>query len=138
MTQAQKVGVTAFIYHKTKVLIVQRAKHEKFLPGYWEMPGGKVDFSEAPEDALKREIKEEIDLDIKVIRPYSTFSYTSDDNQRHTVDIQFMVEATGDINDIKLSKNHDDYKWIDQDELNNYQVSELMKKTILQGFKTVS
>jgi len=50
----QKICVTAFIVKENKLLIVRRSKNEFFLPEYYEMPGGKVEFGESLEDALLR------------------------------------------------------------------------------------
>ena len=55
MEKFQKIGVTAFVVSgDEKVLLLRRSKKEKFLPGYFELPGGKVDFGENPEKALER------------------------------------------------------------------------------------
>ncbi len=131
----QKIGVTAFIVKNNRLLIVRKSKSELFLSGYYEMPGGKVEFGESTEDALLREIKEETGLRIKIIKPYSTFSYLSNDDQRHTIDIQFLTELIDNPDNIKLSSEHDEFKWIKKDEINNYKFSDQMKEAILKGFK---
>lgn len=138
MEKIQKIGVTAFVYNNKKVLIVKRSKKENFLPEYCELPGGKIEFGESPEDALKREIEEETNLDIKIIKPYSIFSYTSNNNHKHTIDIQFIVEAVGDINKIILSDEHENFNWIKKNEINNFQFSEQMKNAILKGFNELN
>ncbi|UCH83603.1 MAG: A/G-specific adenine glycosylase [Candidatus Latescibacterota bacterium] len=56
------VGV---IYHGDRMLITRR-KEDGLLGGLWEFPGGKVRDGEAPEDACKREIEEEVNLDVDV------------------------------------------------------------------------
>ncbi|MFH1029697.1 MAG: NUDIX hydrolase [bacterium] len=131
----QKIGVTAFIYFEDKALLVRRSKNEKFLHGYYELPGGKIEFGESPEDALKREIKEEVNLEIDIIKPYSTFSYRSRDKKKHTIDIQFICNPKNGITDIKLSGEHDDFKWIKVDELKDYLITEQMREAILNGIK---
>lgn len=136
MEKMQKIGVTAFIQHDNKVLIVRRSQNESFLPGYYEMPGGKVEFGETAEDALIREIKEELNLKIKPMQPFSVFSYTSSNSTKHTIDIQFKAELDDDVNNIKLSKEHDDYKLVSEDELNEYKISALMKEVIKKGFNS--
>jgi 8-oxo-dGTP diphosphatase len=133
--KTQKIGVTAFILNGNKLLITRRSADESFLPGYYEMPGGIIEFGESPETALTREIKEETDLDIKIIKPYSTFSYIS--NKKHTIDIQFFVEPTSDLENIKLSSEHDEFKWVKKEEINNYKFSDQMKKVIIKGFNNL-
>lgn len=134
MERIQKIGVTAFIFHKGKVLVLKRSQKEKFLPGYWEMPGGKVEFGEDINEAVAREVKEETNLDVKVIGPYAAFSYVSDDGNRHTVDIQFRVEVIGDIDDLKTTEAHDETKWVSENELDNLEISGSMKEAIKKGF----
>lgn len=136
--QVQKIGVTAFVEKNGKVLILKRSDKEKFLPEYYELPGGKIEFGETPEDALKREIKEETNLEITVINPFSTFSYVSDNNKRHTIDIQFITKLASDIRNIKLSKEHVKYSWITAGEIKDYKISVKMKEALKKGFKFIS
>lgn len=55
----------AIIEHQGKVLICQRSASMK-LPLKWEFPGGKIEGEESKEECLKREIKEELGLEIEV------------------------------------------------------------------------
>ena len=63
-----------------RVLLAQRPKG-KPLEGLWEFPGGKMDASEAPEDALIRELKEELGVDVKAacLAPLTFASHSYDD-----------------------------------------------------------
>ena len=56
--------VAAIIIKDNQVFATQRGYGE--FKGWWEFPGGKIEASECPKDALKREIKEELDADITV------------------------------------------------------------------------
>ena len=138
MEKFQKIGVTAFVLSgDERVLLLRRSKKEKFLPGYFELPGGKVDFGENPEKALEREVKEETGLDILVKRPYSLFSYISDDGNRQTVDIQFLTKTNSSENVI-LSNAHDEFIWINKNDLNKIdKISNEMKKVITKGFNNL-
>jgi len=68
----------ALINDADEILLSKRPKN-KHLEGFWEFPGGKVENGEVPENALIREIKEELDINInnKCIAPlsFSEFSY---------------------------------------------------------------
>ena len=54
----------ALINDFNEILLSKRPKN-KHLGGFWEFPGGKVETNEVPEHALIREIKEELNIDIK-------------------------------------------------------------------------
>ena len=56
--------VAAIIIKERKVYATQRGYGE--WQGWWEFPGGKIEPGECPQDALKREIKEELDAEIEV------------------------------------------------------------------------
>lgn len=56
--------VAAVIRKDEKILATERGYGE--FKGYWEFPGGKIEANETPADALIREIKEELDVEIKV------------------------------------------------------------------------
>ena len=75
--------VAAIIEKEDKILIAQRLKGE--FKGLWEFPGGKIEEQEKPEEALIREIKEEMEVDIKINKylctiehDYSTFHLSMD------------------------------------------------------------
>lgn len=61
-----------------KILLSKRKKN-KYLPGLWEFPGGKIEVGESPEIALKRELKEELNIDTNeaCLAPitFTTFDY---------------------------------------------------------------
>lgn len=61
-----KEVTAAIILKGDSVLIAQREGNDE-LAGKWELPGGKIEAGETPEDCLKREIKEELDVDIEVL-----------------------------------------------------------------------
>ena len=56
-----KKATAAVIMDQDKILIAQRSKDD-----FWEFPGGKIDNGETPAECIVREIKEELNLDIKV------------------------------------------------------------------------
>jgi 8-oxo-dGTP diphosphatase len=58
------VAAAALFDVSGRVLITQRPQHKQ-LGGLWEFPGGKVELGEAPEHALARELKEELDLTVE-------------------------------------------------------------------------
>lgn len=66
MTRGRRIRVVgAVIVSGGEVLAAQRGASMS-LPGLWEFPGGKVEAGEAPQAALRREIREELSVDIRV------------------------------------------------------------------------
>ena len=65
--------VAAVIFKDGKVFATQRG-HGEFKDG-WEFPGGKIEPGETPEDALRREIREELETDVLVRELIDTIEY---------------------------------------------------------------
>jgi 8-oxo-dGTP diphosphatase len=112
--------VSAAIVKDGKVLVVRRSVDDDFLAGYYEMPGGGIDKGENHEQAVKREIQEELSLNVKVLKPFHQFSYQPGPNTK-CMDYQYLVilEDNEDIKNLKLSHEHDEYRWIGESELDN-------------------
>ena len=74
------VAAAALIDPAGRVLITQRPRHKAF-GGLWEFPGGKVEQGEAPELALVRELKEELDLTLEpdALDPFAFASHAYPD-----------------------------------------------------------
>lgn len=133
----QKVVVGSIIFDKDKILILKRHENEDVFPNLWEIPGGTVEFNEDVESALVRETKEEAGLDVKVIRPISTFDYTREKENFlvHVIQINFLVEKIGGI--VRLSSEHDNFAWISKEGINKYNLSEKTKKVINDAFDLI-
>lgn len=65
--------VCAIIKREDKIFVTQRGYGE--FKDFWEFPGGKIEQGESPEDALIREIHEELDADIQIDRYLCTSEY---------------------------------------------------------------
>ena len=63
------VGVAGIIINKKKEVLLQlRGKKARNERGLWKLPGGQIEWGEKAEDALKREIKEELNVEVKILR----------------------------------------------------------------------
>ncbi len=60
--------VTAAVISDGEKVLITRRPDDKRHPGLWEFPGGKVDPGESPEEALCREIREELDAEVQVLK----------------------------------------------------------------------
>ena len=82
------------------------------LKGGWEFPGGKIEDGENPEDALKREIMEELGIEIKVGDMIDTIEYAYP-SFHLSMDCFFAEIVSGDL----VLKEHEDAKWLTKEEL---------------------
>lgn len=104
--------VAAIIRDKDKIFATQRGYGE-FKDG-WEFPGGKIEEGETPQDALKREIMEELDTEIKVGELIDTIEY--DYPTFHlTMDCFWVEVITGHL----VLKEAEAAKWLTKEQLDS-------------------
>lgn len=104
--------VGAVIQKDDKILCAQRNEHTS-LPLLWEFPGGKIEENELPEDALKRELIEEMQCEINVGEKVVTTVHKYD---FATIELTtFYAEM---VNDHIILEEHADMKWLLPTELN--------------------
>jgi mutator protein MutT len=98
-----------------RILIAQR-NLKKSQGGLWEFPGGKIEPNETKEEAIVREIKEEMDIDIKVEKYIDEKIFNYPDK-----DINLIALKCKKINgDIKVLE-HEDIKWVSKEELRKFE-----------------
>ena len=85
------VTVDAIIELPEGIVIIQRSNP----PFGWALPGGFVDYGESLEDAVKREAKEETNLDLTGIKQFHTYSSPQRDPRFHTIGTVFIAKAKG-------------------------------------------
>jgi 8-oxo-dGTP diphosphatase len=107
--------VTAAIIKKeSKILIGKRAPN-RHLAGYWEFPGGKIEIGETPQECLKREIKEELGIIIKVNDLFMENEHQYDQKMIHLKAFECEY-LSGEI----VLKDHDQIEWVEVSEFVNF------------------
>ena len=102
--------VAAIIIENGKVFATQRGYGE-FKDG-WEFPGGKIEPGETPEEAIVREIKEELDTEVEVIELLDTVEYDYP-NFHLSMGCFICKIKSGDL----VLKEHEAAKWLTKDTL---------------------
>lgn len=89
-----------------EILCARRAEHMK-LAGYWEFPGGKIESGESYDQALMREIREEMGVSIEVGSLVADIVHAYEQVQVHL--ITFFARITSGV---MSSTDHDELRWV--------------------------
>ena len=104
--------VAAIIIQNGKCFSVQRGYGE--YKDYWEFPGGKIEDGESNENALKREIKEELDTIIDVKELFDIIDYTYPTFHLHMYCYLCSIKE-GNLHLIE----HEDKKWLGKEDIDS-------------------
>jgi 8-oxo-dGTP diphosphatase len=108
----------AIIEQDGKILIGRRQKDDP-LKGKWEFPGGKIEDGETPAEALKREIREELDIEAEI----GAFLYSTQHIYEHITVELFFYKVEYLSGEIKLREYYD-IRWVEKGDLRNYDLPE--------------
>ena len=110
--------VAAIIKKNNQYLIVQRNKN-KYMGLKWEFPGGKVDENESFESALKREIQEELNIEINIYKKITEEAYK--DEKIDIILHYYLCTKKGGT--ITLSE-HENLAWVIKKDFEKYDFAE--------------
>jgi 8-oxo-dGTP diphosphatase len=118
----QVITACVVIHHNfdgvTKIFLPKRADTKKFLPGVYEIPGGHIDFGENIVEGLKREVREELEVEVGIGDPFAAFDYTNPIKGSHSAEIIYFAKLLGSPEDIVLHpEDHSGAVWIAKDEM---------------------
>lgn len=97
----------------------------------WEFPGGKIELGETQQEAIIREIKEELKTDIQVLDYITTINH-----QYKTFEITLHVYFTKIVNGDFILSEHIESKWLDREDLMNLDWAEAdlpVVKILMEG-----
>lgn len=100
-----------------QILLAQRPCG-KTLAGFWEFPGGKIEDGESPETALKRELREELNLEVALKRSLGVFPHTYDWGM-----VRLHVFVVSPLGDPKRSADVQVFRWAEADQIDPRQLA---------------
>lgn len=132
----QRIACKGLIMHDGKLLILREAETyvEGSNTGKWHLPGGRLNPGEPFLDGLKREILEETGLTVTVgdVLYVGEWFPVIRDIPNQIVGMFFACFATS--RDVKVSEEHDEFKWVSEDELGNFQIMDPDPEAIRRAF----
>lgn len=111
-------SVKALINREGKFLILKEELHKGDV---WDLPGGKIEYGESPEEALRREVKEELDLEIEIHGSVGVWYFFSQSQKHQVICHTYLCTPVGEVR-IDTSKNpadevFTDLRWLTIDEI---------------------
>ncbi len=131
----REMEVCAGILLKGKKILLGKRKSRDRFGGKWEFPGGKLEEGELPEDCIIREIKEELNLDIKNFRYFKSYIYRFK-NVNLVIHSFFISEFFGELKNLE----HDSLVWVFLDEIFSYDLldgDKLLVEYLLKSRKEI-
>ena len=114
-----QVCICGAIKCENEYLMVKRSLNDEDCAGFWEMPSGKLDFGESAEQGLRREIFEEVGIDIasfeQKIIGISEYSSEKPEGTKYSVQLNYVIEVPTKELHIKLSNEHTNFVWATRD-----------------------
>jgi 8-oxo-dGTP diphosphatase len=124
--------VTALIQREGKILVGQRPQGQS-LAGVWEFPGGKIELGETPEEALQRELQEELGIEAEI----GSLALASSHCYGSTGIILLFYRVNywkGELRPV----HHTELKWLTPEELPNWALPEANRKILPRLLRAVS
>lgn len=125
------VGAGALIFNEEgKLLLSLRGKKAKNEVGKWEIPGGSIEFGETLEVGLKREIKEELDVEVEVKEMLQICDHIISDEHQHWVSPTYICELKSGTPRIMEPEKCEKIGWFTPKEALELPLSIVTKKDI--------
>ena len=118
MSNTPLIVICGIFYSNRNVLIARRSKGTH-LAGYWEFPGGKLEKNETQEECLKREIREELGVEIDVDSFFMENQHDYGSKKILLIAYRCHILSTNKF----TLKDHDKIEWVETNNLNQYEIA---------------
>lgn len=106
------VVLIGIIRKKNKYLLTKRVHEEKQYHGKWQLPGGSLEFGETAEECVRRELLEELGVNVQIVNLLpKIFSRT--DGKVHYIFISYICQLVYADATVKLNPEASEYGWFD-------------------------
>lgn len=109
----QIISVRAIVKRGDKTLLLKRSSGRESILGMYELPGGRLEYGEQPEDSLRRHLDSEAGVSIQVMQLLDAVTYVDRDDRHVQYTIILYLVSIGSLNvDVSSSKKYNHYDWI--------------------------
>jgi len=127
------VGAGAIIFNdEGKVFIAKRGPKARNEAGFWDFPGGGVEFGETCEDAVARELREEFEIAIEVIELLEVVNHILPEEKQHWVSPSFVAKHIGGEPVIVEPEKCTEFKWLKISEINPDELTQASRANYLK------
>ena len=119
MVRPTLLVVAAALYHRDGRILIAERPAGKHMAGRWEFPGGKVASGESEADALVRELREELGVDVTESRPYMRIKHCYDDR-----DVELSMWIVESFHGEPQSLDRQRLKWVRPERLTDEDILE--------------
>ena len=109
---------------RNRCLLLKRSMSSKGNPGKWDLPGGKLESGESFDETLLREVFEETGLTISIDR----IAGTAESEAPKMKVVYLIMEAHLKSGQVHLSDEHEDYIWVDRQDLPKIDLAEQFRQ----------
>jgi mutator protein MutT len=117
--------VTAALIQKNGKILLALRKAGKHMGPKWELPGGKVDPGEEPEQSLRRELKEELGIEAQIGQYLGSTRFRG-----HRLRLQVHLYRVSHIDGTFVLREHEAIRWVEPQRIEDYDLVDSDRKLI--------
>jgi 8-oxo-dGTP diphosphatase len=131
MEQKPRLTAAVLVMHEGKFLLAERNKEN--YNGYWIIPGGGVEFGEKIEDAALREIKQETNLDVDIVKQICYKEIINVPGNYHSIVFYFLAKPKNPDMDVKADDDVSKANFFSIDEIKKMKIAESVELVLKEA-----
>lgn len=118
-------AVVGVLYNKSGELLIAKRQDHQFMPGFWELPGGKIESGETTEQTIIRELNEELGIKVSALSLHQTMQHTYADRV-----VELCIYNIDQYQNTPTGIEGQQIAWTSVQDLHNYQLLPTMRAFI--------